>query len=421
MRTRLIRSCGKGNALPLFLWALLFINQKISAQQDEMTEKLAQELEELKQEVKQLKERPSGVVWKEILEKLHFFGYGEVHYNNPRGTGLSHKAGSEVDVHRLVIGTEVNFAEGIRYDMELDFEHGFGDPEVEYAHLNFDLTKDLTFRVGSLLMPVGPLNEFHEPPLFYSVERPRLDNFLIPTTWQEVGFGFVGRQAAGKLGYRLYLVNGLRGSQFRASDGIRRGRGRGRQASSDDIAVVGRVEYKLTPQLDLGTSAYTGGADQDERGDFDGAGPAPSQELEDIQVTLYEADAKYRTGDLEVKGVFTWTNISNADDLSAATGQRIGKHLAGWYGEADYHLKSWLFADDSDQDAVLFVRREAISTNHEMPSGVNQDETGYRQIWTVGAAYYPIPQIVFKADFERWKDGADDKVGRLNLGVGFMF
>src|SRR5574341_1860549 len=117
----------------------------------------------------------------------HLHGYGELHFNHPQTGAMSQAAGDEIDIHRWVIGLAYEFSDRIRMDMELDFEHAFSEPEFEYGFLEFDLPPTLSARVGSLLMPVGPLNEFHEPPLFYSVERPYVERSLIPTTWQENG------------------------------------------------------------------------------------------------------------------------------------------------------------------------------------------------------------------------------------------
>jgi hypothetical protein len=40
---------------------------------------------------------------------------------------------------------------------------------------------------------------------------------------------------------------------------------------------------------------------------------------------------------------------------------------------------------------------------------------------TAGLAYYPIPDVVLKADLESWEDGADNDGNRFNLAVGYQF
>ena len=45
----------------------------------------------------------------------------------------------------------------------------------------------------ALLVPVGFLNEVHEPPTFYGVERNPVEKNVIPTTWWEGGIGISSR------------------------------------------------------------------------------------------------------------------------------------------------------------------------------------------------------------------------------------
>ena len=109
-----------------------------------------------------------------------------MHYN------ASSEEVNEFDFHRLVFGFGYHFNESISLEVELDFEHAFTEPELEFAHLDFWYRDEVSYRVGAVLMPVGPLNETHEPPRFFSVERPNVQKNVIPTTWQEPGAGVFG-------------------------------------------------------------------------------------------------------------------------------------------------------------------------------------------------------------------------------------
>ena len=44
-----------------------------------------------------------------------------------------------------------------------------GEVELEQAYLEFDLNSGLHSRAGVFLLPVGILNETHEPPTFYEL------------------------------------------------------------------------------------------------------------------------------------------------------------------------------------------------------------------------------------------------------------
>ena len=44
-----------------------------------------------------------------------------------------------------------------------------------------------------MLVPMGIVNEYHEPTTFNGVERPSMDKSIVPTTWREIGAGVTGK------------------------------------------------------------------------------------------------------------------------------------------------------------------------------------------------------------------------------------
>lgn len=337
----------------------------------------------------------------------HFHGYGELHFNHPKTGAMSQAAGDEIDIHRWVLGLAYDFSDRIRMDMELDFEHAFTEAEFEYGFLEFDLKPGLAARVGSVLMPVGPLNEFHEPPTFYSVERPYVQNSMIPTTWQENGAGLVGRFMGGKLAFRAYAVAGLDGAKFTALDGLRKGRSKSARSKIEDWAGVGRIEVSPNEYVTISSSGYVGGADQS------------NPDLGYVLVKIWEGDVKFRYQGIEASGLFMRTELNGARQLSKPTNP-IGSAMQGGYAEAAYHLKE-LWKEKSEADLVLFARYERFNTNQEVPTGLAADRRALRRIFTTGLAYFPLSSVALKVDGEFWKDGTDDKVERLNVGAAFMF
>ena len=209
-------------------------------------------------------------------ERIHIHGYGELHYNRPTDGGAT-----ELDFHRMVWGINARLTDWIFLESEIDFEHGAQFLDLEFTYLNFMLDPKYNFRAGKVLIPMGFINEYHEPPLFWSVERPVLYKSVIPTTWGAGGAGFFGTLVDG-LSYRLYVVNSLQSirvsnfssgagdgggggsGRFRAKDGVRKGRVEINEAFAENFAVTGRLEYsKLYPGLQLGFSFYTGNTSKD--------------------------------------------------------------------------------------------------------------------------------------------------------------
>jgi hypothetical protein len=341
--------------------------------------------------------------------RLSFHGYGELHFNSPEGSGVPDDADPAImDLHRMVWGVSYQFNDRVSLHTEVDFEHAATEIELEFAYLDFLINPAFNLRAGSMLMPVGPLNEFHEPPLFYSVERPYVQRTIIPTTWQEGGVGFFGSVPAG-LKYRVYLVSGLNAEGFTASSGIRGGRGHVAEQPSDSLAVVGRLEYVGLPGVDLGLSVYQGGANT-----------TNNAALGDAGVGILEADARLRLAGLDLRGVLASVNVDGADRISTFTGEDVGEEMMGWYLEAAYDVLKVL-APDADQSVVAFLRYEDFDTQKSVPTGFTADPANERQVMTAGLAYYPIPDVAIKADLESWEDGADNDGSRFNLGVGYQF
>ncbi|MFZ5875568.1 MAG: hypothetical protein ACOYXU_04070 [Nitrospirota bacterium] len=341
--------------------------------------------------------------------KISFHGYGELHFNSPEGSSVPDDADPAImDLHRMVWGVSYQFNDRISVHTEVDFEHAATEIELEFAYLDFLITPAFNLRAGSMLMPVGPLNEFHEPTLFYSVERPYVQRTIIPTSWQEGGVGLFGSVPAG-LKYRVYLVSGLNAEGFTASSGIRGGRGHVAEQPSDSLAIVGRLEYVGLPGVDLGLSLYQGGANT-----TNNAG------LGDAGVGILEADARLRVAGFDLRGVLASINVDGADQISAVTAETIGEEMMGWYLEAAYDVLKVL-APNTEQSVVAFLRYEDFDTQKSVATGFTADPANERQVMTAGVAYFPIPDVAVKADLENWENGADDDGSRFNLAVAYQF
>src|SRR5262249_26041335 len=148
-------------------------------------------------------------------------GYMELHFNHP-----TDGAPPILDFHRFVLLFTHRFSDRIRFVSEVEIEHAFvegleesGELELEQAYLDFLLRPSLNFRAGMLLVPVGIINERHEPPVFHGVERPFVDTFIVPTTWFDAGAGIHGAFGKG-FRYRAYLMAPLDATEFTAGGGI---------------------------------------------------------------------------------------------------------------------------------------------------------------------------------------------------------
>ncbi|MBI4374764.1 MAG: hypothetical protein HY542_07785 [Deltaproteobacteria bacterium] len=341
-------------------------------------------------------------------DRFHLFGYGELHYNNRIGS-----IDDDIDFHRMVLGLGYDFTDRWNFRMELDFEHAFIEPELEFAYVDYLYRPGLNLRAGSILVPIGVINQHHEPPLFYSVERPEVYRVLIPTTWQEGGAGLYG--SLGDIHYELYGLSSLNATGFTGSNGLRVGRGHVGEAPGRDFGGAGRLEYRGVPGLRVGSSLFTANSGQG-NGTIDGG-----------FLVLAEGDAKYSLEGFDLDGIFVYSHLSDAGAINtvrvaadAAFTNFVATEMIGWYAEAAYHLFHHLWPG-TKQDLVLFGRFEDFNTQQSMPSGFAANLANDRNTWTSGISYLPIPQVALKADYMANWNRANSGTDQFNLGVGFMY
>jgi hypothetical protein len=343
-------------------------------------------------------------------------GYGEVHYINPSGTNTP----AEVNVARFIIYLGHSFSDRITLRSELELEdtkveggEPGGEVALEQAYLDYRFSSAFTLRAGLLLVPVGILNELHEPPTFNGVARPLYDRVIIPTTWRDIGVGVAGViPGAQGLSYRAYLLNGLVANSFGAETGIRGGRQEGREASFANAAVVARVEY-ARPGLKLGLSGYRGGSANEEAALGTGLFSAP--------VTIVAADARYNVGPLGFRAEAANIGVSRAGEINQAFGTDVGSRIRGWYLEGAYdvlhHLKS-----DTPKALAIFARYEHLDTQAAVPVGTIRVDENARRITTLGLTFKPVSEVAVKADYQLRRNRAglgEDQV--LSLGIGYQF
>ncbi len=396
-------------------------------EEQEKTTVLADEVAETKvrrlvPEKKELKSEygfgPSASSVYRVDQGISLAGYGELYYQDfVRNAGTNR---DRADALRAVGYAGYRFNDWILMNSEIEFEHGStesgasgeeGSVSVEFSYLDMFLAREANIRAGLVLIPMGFINEIHEPAYFHGVQRPELERTLIPTTWREVGLGAFGKVGS-EFEYRTYLVNGMRASGFTPS-GIRGGRQSGIEAIAEDVAWVGRADYtpgSAIPGLLVGTSWYIGNSGQDDV--F--AGTAPS-----VRTMMLEGHAQYRVSSLELRALGVWTALDDTQALSQALGQTIGDRQNGWYLEAAYDVLP-LFGDTRGHYLAPFVRYESIDTQASVPSGFVRDLAQRRAIRSLGLTYKPISQVAIKAEYRDFDvDGPTDGPDSVYLGLGF--
>jgi hypothetical protein len=357
-----------------------------------------------------------------VKEGLSIGGYGETIlsiYANKLQDGTSQPTDNLADTLRAVLYVGYKFNDWLVFNSEYEFEHsGFSDehPEgeaiVEFAYLDFLLSKWLNIRAGQVLLPIGFINELHEPPIFLGVLRPRLESEdgIIPTTWHEIGVGVHGQLPA-NFNYRFYVTNGLDSARFNAegNGGIASGRQDGHQAIANKLAVSARLDWHPMPGALLGGSFYVGNS-------------AQAEGAQAVWTTLFELHAEYRAYGFQARAIYA--RLTNSDAGIQAYGPGVaafstGTLQSGGYLEAGYDVFSLL--PTVKQALIPFVRYDRLNTQQAVTAGAAVDPANQRTIVTLGLNYKPIHQVVIKADFAINTNGANSGRNQFDLGLGYLF
>ncbi len=329
-----------------------------------------------------------------FADKTTIGGYGEVHYNNLSGKGGASDK-DEIDFHRFVLFFGHEFTDSIRFFSELELEHSLagegkeGEVELEQAYIDFDLNDHHTARAGLFMLPIGIINETHEPPTFYGTERNPIEKNIIPATWWEAGAGLHGQLGHG-LSYDVYVHSGL---AVPNSFNIRSGRQKVSEAKANDPAATARLKYTGIPGLEI---ALTAQHQQDMgQGLVDGLDSG----------NLIETHAVWSTGPFTLKALYAaWDIDGSAVEAAGADKQK------GFYLEPSYRLS---------EKFGVFARFNQWDNKAGSNSGSAKDSE--KEQWDLGVNYWPHEDVVIKADYQyQNNDDGKDQNG-LNIGVGYQF
>lgn len=327
-------------------------------------------------------------------DKVTIGGYGELHYNDLDN-------GEEIDFHRFVLYFGHQFTDNLSFYSEFELEHSLagdgapGEVELEQAFVQWDYAPGHRARAGLFLMPIGILNETHEPDTFYGVERNRVENQVIPTTWWEAGVGFDGEIAPG-WGYDLAVHSGL---NLKTSSGspssIRSGRQKVAEANGDSLAYTGRISFTGIPGLQWRTSLqYQADLTQS---DDEGVG------VGNIDASLLETNLTLERGIFGLRALYArWDLDDRIELLNPGASEQFG-----WYVEPSVRLSNNL---------GLFARYGRYDLTAS--SAAASDERGQ---FDVGVNYWVHDNVVIKLDFQRQDNDNGVDVDGFNLGVGYSF
>jgi hypothetical protein len=341
--------------------------------------------------------------------------YGEINYNRPRKASEN----AQADLRRFVLGFQHRFDAKTKVVTEIEVEHAVssaddpGEVEIEQAYIERQLTPTWAARGGLFLMPIGLLNENHEPTAYYGVERNVVETAIIPSTWREGGVQFIGSFDNG-LSLQAGLSTGFDLTKWDAAsaEGTESPLGSIHQelalARSRDIAAFGALNWRGLPGLQLGGGVFTGGASQGQPG-------TPS-----ARVTLWDLHARWTPGRWDLSTVYARGAISNSAALNAplvGNPTLIPKDFDGWYAQAAYAL--WTHGDYALKPFARWERVNTARSFADLGPGLTPPGADTERVITLGANFHIGQGVVLKADVQRFKLASDND--RFNLGLGWNF
>jgi hypothetical protein len=319
--------------------------------------------------------------------KYKFGGYGEVHYGNT-------DKGNSIDAHRFVLFNGYDFTDNTRFYSELEVEHALsgdglpGEVELEQAFIEHRVNDKTTITAGVSLLPVGIINQTHEPTTFYGVERNNVEKNIIPTTWWAAGLG-LSQRLNETFAYDIFISEGLNVA-LEGSDAflIRKGRQGTAKAKANSGAITSRLRFSPNNHLQINASMmYQQDITQGALG---------------VDATLFETNVHYNINNFSLKALYArWDLDKKVKAIAAGREQQ-----SGFYLEPSYRF-------GSNNQYGVFSRYSQWDNNagDDNNTDITQFDFGFN--------YWLTPQVVFKADYQD-QSGTKDDDG-FHLGMGYSF
>ncbi len=361
--------------------------------------------------------------------KLAIGGYGEVHYNQVLNKQTRDNA--VLDAHRMVLFFGYNFSKHTQFVTEIEMEYA-NEVWVEQMFLQHKLNDYVNLKAGMLLIPMGIINEYHEPTTFNGVERPVIDNKIAPSTWREVGVGLSGNILPVSLKYQLYLVNGPSGYDgtkglFKGTDGLRGGRQKASKSYMSSPNFTGKIEYFGIKGLNVGLSGYFGNSQSKLYDKLDETNTTLTLKADSsvVGISMLGADARYNSKGLELRGQFYYTALSNTEQYNTftRTGTKrndLGNSMMGYYVEAGYNVLR--FFEQSKMELVPFARYQDYNLHNTVDANLAVNNAYIANVITTGLTLKLTKGAVVKADMDFAKtNAATTRTVTFNAGIGVTF
>ena len=387
------------------------------------------------------------------VSRLKITGYGELIYSHfdygpdqkSSLTGSPPDSRATIDIARLALELETRLLHGVELEAEVEIEHGgtggsleieyeeFGEYETEVEkggevileelYIEREFSDAFNIRLGHFYVAVGLTTEQYHPTDFFGSRRPESETAVIPAIWHETGIEVNGHVE--RLSYRIQLVNGLDATGFSSQNWIVGGhQTRFEEVRASNMALAGRLDYRLADGLTLGVSGYRGNS-ADNR-------PKPDMKGVDANVSIFDVHAVLRYNRFRAQGMYLYGHLQNADVVSQRNRSLsnnldvprtpVGSAAYASYVEVGCNILPTSRSRQKDQ-LYLFLRFDSYDTMASVPHGFFNNLRFERTVYTLGLNYIMDNAVVLKGDYAMRRLGASKFNGEntASLAIGFQF
>lgn len=380
----------------------------------------------------------------EVVFGKHFYSDNWKRYSHPE----SYKddgSFSRVDIPHFTLTMENDFGNGWRMGSEIEFEHGGigaaveieeeetgeyeseiekgGEVNLEEMWIEKSFSKKLNLRMGHVVVPVGAINADHDPTRFFENYRPEGQATLFPCTWHQTGVSLWGYLGHWK--YTFQLLPGLDAFMFDDAKWIHKGATSPFEFKiANGLASAFRIDNHSIKNLRLSISGYYGksGINTLKRSNYKGING---------NVSIISFDASYSDDACRVRTGADYGHLTDSYQISVANKQNrkdspspkrnIGSDAINIWAEAGYDIFHWWdHLSDNGQRLFIFGKFNYYDSMFRTEKGIIDNPRFEKKIWGVGLNYFPMKQIVVKAEYNS-RNFASPINTENSILVGFAF
>jgi len=345
-------------------------------------------------------------------------------YNFGKGWTMS----SEIEFEHIGTGAAIEREYEEAGEFEQEIEKG-GEVALEQFWIQKRFMGELNVRMGHIVVPVGALNNAHEPMNFFTVHRPEGEYTILPSTWHDTGVSIWGD--AGAWHYEALMVAGLDAFMFNTDNFIKKGAGSPYEFKvANTYGFAGRIDNNSFKNLRLSLSGWFGNSMHNTYpNDLKGDGLKYDKCRGTVLIGSF--DFAYESPRLIVRGNADYATLDDSADISKAKAVRaandspyskepVGRAAYAFGLEAGYDIMPWFNIKDKNQKLYVFGRGEAY--NPYIPAEGQTSATYTEKVrMAFGLNWFPIPEIAVKCEYSHrfLKEGYYDEPS-VSLGIAYM-